>query len=52
MKIDFTEQELTNLKTFLARTDLKGAEVPAYIAIQMKLNNPVNDEDMVGIKKK
>jgi hypothetical protein len=44
MKIDLTGNELENLKAFLSRVDLKGAEVPAYIEIQMKLNNPSIDE--------
>ena len=33
MKIELTEEQLNNLKTFLQRVDLKGAEVPAYISI-------------------
>ena len=41
MKIDLTEKELANLKAFISRTQLSGAEVPAYIEIQMKLNNPI-----------
>lgn len=41
MKIDLTEKELTNLQAFLSRAQLSGAEVPAYIEIQMKLNNPI-----------
>lgn len=52
MKIDLTEKELTNLKAFLSRTQLTGAEVPAYIEIQMKLNSPLADEAIIDIPRK
>lgn len=36
--IKLTDEELKNLKVFLGRCDLKGNEVPAFIAILNKLN--------------
>ena len=36
--IVFTDEELKNLKVFLGRSDLKGQEVPAFLAILDKIN--------------
>ena len=43
--IKLTDEELNNLKVFLGRCDLKGNEVPAFIAILNKINNPEVIED-------
>lgn len=39
MQIELTEEERTNLATFLQRVNLSGKEVPAYIAIVEAINN-------------
>jgi hypothetical protein len=43
--IKLTDEEINNLKVFLGRCDLKGNEVPAFIAILNKINNPEVIED-------
>ena len=43
--IKLTDEEINNLKVFLGRTDLKGAEVPAFIAIVEKINKAEVIED-------
>lgn len=37
VKVEFTEQEISNLMVFLKRVDLKGGEVPAFLPIVQKL---------------
>lgn len=45
--INFTAEELNNIKVFMERVTMSGKEVPAYIAIMNKLHtaemNPEND---------
>lgn len=38
-KLEFTEEELSNLAVFLQRTQLNGAEVPAYVKIVKRIND-------------
>ena len=38
VKIEFTEQEIEVAKELLSRTQLKGAEVPAYTQVMSKLS--------------
>lgn len=40
IKIEFTKEQLHNLKEFLKRVQLTGAEVPAYLEIAEALNKP------------
>ncbi len=42
--VDFTEEELRNLRIFLSRTQLTGQEVPAFIPVMSKINTPQSDE--------
>jgi len=42
-KIEFTEEQMKNLAIFLQRVQMSGAEVPAYLAIINKINQPVID---------
>lgn len=43
-KYEFTEQQVSNLRIFLGRTDIKGSEVPAYVEIVNALVNPIQEE--------
>ena len=43
--IKLTAEEYSNLKVFLARVDLKGAEVPAFIEIVQQIEKGVAEED-------
>jgi hypothetical protein len=40
--IEFTKEQLNNLKIFLLRTDLKGSEVEQFIEIANLLNSEEN----------
>jgi len=46
MQIELTKSQLENLKIFLSRTDLKGAEVSAFVEIINIINQvkEVNNE--------
>jgi len=44
IKIEFSPEQLNNLKIFLLRTDLKGSEVEQFIEIANLLNNPAGEE--------
>lgn len=43
IKPAFTQEEANNLLTFLNRTDLKGGEVPAFVAIITKLQKAIKE---------
>lgn len=45
MKIELTKEQINNLKVFLARVDLKGAEVPAFLEIMQAIEKGVIDDD-------
>lgn len=47
MKFELNEQVLKNLGVFLARVDLKGAEVQAYAEVINALNAPIKDTEIV-----
>jgi hypothetical protein len=44
MKIELTKEQLNNLKVFLARVDLKGAEVPAFVEIMQVVEKGVAED--------
>jgi hypothetical protein len=44
MKVVFTEEQIKNLLVFLSRTELKGAEVEAFVQIVTQLQKAEKDE--------
>ncbi len=42
--ISLTNEELQNLNIFLGRVTLQGNEVPAFVSIMKKLNDPKREE--------
>ena len=48
MIIKMSVQEINNLCTFLNRVDLKGAEVPAFVAIMNAISSAERGEDENG----
>jgi hypothetical protein len=47
-KFEFDETTLKNLTVFLARVDLKGAEVQEFNKIIYALSNPINEEGITN----
>lgn len=45
MKIELTFEQIKNLKIFLGRTDLKGAEVAPFLEIMKAIEKGVAEED-------
>ena len=45
MIIEMNKQQLNNLIAMLKRTQMTGAEVPAYIEILQALNTPLQNEN-------
>jgi hypothetical protein len=48
--LEFTEEQMRNLALFLNRTQLSGAEVPAYLEIIRVINAPIIDLAKKGPK--
>jgi hypothetical protein len=48
--IKLTDEEESNLRVFLGRTQLTGQEVPAFIAILNRINNAEVVEDAKQIR--
>lgn len=44
-KIEFTKEQLHNLKEFLNRVQLTGAEVPAFLEVANALNKPFEKKE-------
>ena len=44
MNVQLTKEQLNNLKVFLARVDLKGAEVPAFVEIMQAVEKGVAED--------
>lgn len=45
MNIELTKEQINNLKVFLARVDLKGVEVPAFMEIVQQIEKGVTDDN-------
>lgn len=51
MKYELSENVLHNLEIFLKRVELKGEEVPAYVDVINALNKPLDEKNVMPIKK-
>lgn len=43
-KYELPTHVISNIQNFLGRTDIKGAEVPAYVEIMNALRSPIEED--------